>query len=137
MFEEKVENYCIIQGFARMGFGANRQRGMDGVRKNANEVYDGKFFRKGGNFFRTLVNIFREVVLRKSLFVVCELCRRSLGRLSVFARWNKGRYKRSKRDGNLNKTHFFCFGVLWSFLGSSLVSPWLLTREYQGRHERR
>ena len=32
MFEEKVENYCNIQGFARMGFGANRQRGMYSVR---------------------------------------------------------------------------------------------------------
>ena len=32
MFEEKVENYCNIQGFARMGFGANIQRGMYSVR---------------------------------------------------------------------------------------------------------
>ena len=28
----KLKDYCIIQGFARMRFGANRQRGMDGVR---------------------------------------------------------------------------------------------------------
>ena len=47
--------------------------------------------------------------------------RSSLGRLSVFARWNKARYKKGKRDGNLNKQHFLCFGVLWLFLGSSLV----------------
>ena len=40
---------------------ANGQRGMDGVRKNANEVYD-------GNFFRTLVNLFRKAILRKCTF---------------------------------------------------------------------
>ena len=39
MVEEKVENYCIIQGFARLGFGSNEQRGMDGVRKNEREVH--------------------------------------------------------------------------------------------------
>ena len=33
-----------------------------------------------------------------------ELSRSSLGRLSEFSRWNKGRYKRSKRDSNLNKS---------------------------------
>ena len=27
------------------------------------------------------------------------------GRLSVVSRWNEARYKRGKRDGNLNKTH--------------------------------
>ena len=32
--------------------------------------------------------------------------RSSLGVLSVVGRWNRGRYKRSKRDGNLNKKHF-------------------------------
>ena len=79
----------------------------------ANEVHNDKCFRIGGNFFRTLVNIFREVVLRKSLFVVCELCRRSLGRLSVFARCFEARYKKGERDDNINKTHFFGLGVLW------------------------
>ena len=48
-----------------MGFGANRQRGMDGVRKNANEVYDGNFFRTLVNFFRNRVKLFREPILRK------------------------------------------------------------------------
>ena len=57
--------------------------------------------------------------------------RSSLGRPSVISRWNRARYKRDKRDCNLNKTHFFLFGVLIShplerlflskFLGSSLV----------------
>ena len=28
----KLKDYCNIQGFARMGFGANRQRGMYSVR---------------------------------------------------------------------------------------------------------
>ena len=32
------------------------------------------------------------------------------GRLSVIGRWNRGRYKRSKRDGNLNKQHFLVVG---------------------------
>ena len=83
-----MKDYCIIQGFARMGFGTNEQRGMDGVRKNANEVYDGKFFRKGGNFFRTLVNLFRKAILRKCTFCHEELMRSSLGVLSVISRWN-------------------------------------------------
>ena len=63
-----------------MGFGANRQRGMDGVRKNANEVYD-------GNFFRTLVNLFRKAILRKCTFLRCGVgaafSRSSLGVLSA------------------------------------------------------
>ena len=66
---------------------ANRQRGMDSVRKNANEVYDGKCFRKGGNFFRTLVNLFRKAILRKCSFlrfgVGAVFSRSSLGRQSV------------------------------------------------------
>ena len=33
--------------------------------------------------------------------------RSSLGRRSVFSRWNKARYKRGKRDGNLKKKHIF------------------------------
>ena len=43
--------------------------------------------------------------------------------------------REEKRIVNLNKSTFLSFGVLWSFLGSSLVSPWLLAREYQGRYE--
>ena len=66
--------------------------------------------------------------LRKSLFVVCELCRRSLGRLSVFARCFEARYKKGERDDNINKTHFFSLGVLWLFLGSSLVHRWSFVR---------
>ena len=53
--------------------------------------------------------------------MVCELCRRSLGRLSVFARCFEARYKKGERDDNINKTHCFSLGVLWLFLGSSLV----------------
>ena len=34
------------------------------------------------------------------------MSRSYLGRLSVIGRWNKARYKRGKRDGNLNKKHF-------------------------------
>ena len=45
-----------------------------------------------------------------------ELSRSFLGVLSVVARWNKARYKRGKRDGNLNKKHFLV-------VGSSLVHP--------------
>ena len=56
-----------------------------------------------------------------SLFCHGELMRSSLGVLSVVARWNRARYKRCKRDGNLNKSTFLSFGVLWFVLGSSLV----------------
>ena len=34
--------------------------------------------------------------------------RSSLGVLPLVSRWNRARYKRDKRDCNLNKTHFFC-----------------------------
>ena len=64
-----------------------------------------------------------------------ELSRSSLGVLSVVGRWNEARYKRSKRDSNLNKSTFLSFGVLWSFLGSSLVSPWSLARENLGGYK--
>ena len=59
-----------------MRLGANLQRGMDSVRENANEVYDGKYFRNG-------VNLFREAILRKCTFEVEAFSRSSLGRLSV------------------------------------------------------
>ena len=58
-------------------------------------------------FFRDLVNLFRKAILIKRTFSHEELMRSSLGRLSVFARQNKARYKRRKRNGNLNKQHFF------------------------------
>ena len=48
-----------------------------------------------------------------------------LGRLSVFSRWNKARYKRKKRECNLNKQHFLMIWsslvVAWFFFGLSLV----------------
>ena len=36
-----------------------------------------------------------------------ELSRSSLGHLSVVGRWNEARYKRGKKDGNLNKSNFY------------------------------
>ena len=82
-----MKDYCIIQGFARMGFGINGQRGMDGVRKNANEVHKVNCFRNGVNFFRDSVNLFREAILSKCTFlrfgVGAVVSRCSLGRLSV------------------------------------------------------
>ena len=38
---------------------------------------------------------------------------------------------------NLNKQHFWRLGVLWVFLGSSLVSPWSLARGRLGRYKGR
>ena len=61
--------------------------------------------------------------------------RLSLGRLSVFARCFEARYKKGERDDNLNKGAFFYFGVLRSFLGSSLVLPRSLTRENLVRYK--
>ena len=58
---------------------------MDSVRKNANEMPDDNYFRKRGNFFRTLVNLFRKAILRKCTFEVEVFLGRSLGRLSVEA----------------------------------------------------
>ena len=68
------------------------------------------------------------------LFVGEELSRSFLGRQSVVARWNEARYKRGKREGNLNKKHIFSFGVPWFILGSSLVHLWSLAREDLGRY---
>ena len=88
-------------------------------------------------FFRDLVNLFRKAILIKRTFSREELMRSSLGRLSVIGRWNRARYKKGKRDGNLNKSTFLRLGVLWLFLGSSLVRPWSLDREglvrYKGK----
>ena len=68
----------------RMRLGVNGQRG---VRKNANEMPDDNCFRKRGNFFRTLVNLFRKAILRKCTFLRCGVgavfYRCSLGVLSV------------------------------------------------------
>ena len=112
-------------------------------------MHDDNCFRKEGNFFRSLVNLFWEVVLRKCTFKVEVFSRSSLGRLSVFSRWNMARYKRRKRNGNLNERtfcsveFFSLFYVLrfsseWGLFGrntrsairgtsSSLVCPWSLT----------
>ena len=87
---------------------------------------------------------------RSSLFILCialfpyygdssgailEVPSEVLLHLSVIGRWNEARYKRGKRDGNLNKSTFLSFGVLWSFLGLSLVRPWFLARENLGRYK--
>ena len=81
-----------------------------------------------GNLFRIPVNLFRKAILRNSTFCDKKLMRSSLGRLSVFARCFEARYKKGERDDNINKTHFFQFAILRSFLGLSLVLPWSLAR---------
>ena len=91
----------------------SRSNGQRDVRKNANEVHKVKCFRNG-------VNLFGKAILRKCTFKVEVFCRSSLGCLSVFSRWNKARYKRRKRNGNLNKTHFFSLGVLFFILCAAL-----------------
>ena len=52
--------------------------------------------------------------------------------LSLFSRSSVAKIRqgirKGERDDNINKTHFFSLGVLWQFLGSSLVHPWSLTR---------
>ena len=105
----------------------------DSVRNNANEVHKVNCFRKARDFFRNRGNLFRKVILRKVHFEILELMRYSLGRLSVVSRWREARYKRHKRDCNLNKTHFFRFRVLSRFLGSSLVYPWFILGFLRGR----
>ena len=59
---------------------------MDGVRKNANEVYDGKCFRHGVYCVRKWVNLFRKAILRNITFCDKKLMRSSLGVLSVIGR---------------------------------------------------
>ena len=82
-------------------------------------------FRKWVNLFRNRDDLFRKAILRKYTFWEKVFSRSSLGCLSVFSRWNEARYKRGKRNGNLNKKPFFVvrssFEVPWFFFGSSLV----------------
>ena len=78
-----------------------------------------------------------KICVKNRRIFVKKFCRSSLGRLSVFGRWNKARYKRGERNGNLNKQHFLCFGVLWSLLGSSLVCLWSLARGNKGGYKGR
>ena len=61
------------------------------------------FFQKGRG-----MTVFCSSMLRVSgaLFGCGGVSRSYLGRLSVIGRWNKARYKRGKRDGNLNKSTF-------------------------------
>ena len=47
--------------------------------------------------------------------------RSSLGVLPLVARWNRARYKRGERNGNLNKKHFLQFGVLSLFYVLRLI----------------
>ena len=89
----------------------------------------------GVNFFRNQDNLVRKQSYEIAFFCGWELSRSSVALLSVVGRWNKARYKRGKREGNLNKKHIFSFGVLWSFLGLSLVRPWFLARENLGRYK--
>ena len=68
--------------------------------------------------------------LKKRTFFDFLVSGSSVALLSVVGRWNEARYKRGKRDGNLNKSTFLSFGVLWSFIGSSLVLLGLLHGVY-------
>ena len=97
-----------------MWFRINKQRGDCDILKNANEKHNVNYlsnivnlFRKGGNFFRNGGNFFRKAILINNTLGNGELMRSSLGPLSVVGRWNKARYKRGKRECNLNKKHFF------------------------------
>ena len=79
-------------------------------------------FRMGVNFFGNQVNLFRLSILRNRTFFDRELMRSSLGVLSVVGRWNRAKYKRSKRDGILIKRTFCNL----AFFGRSLVCPWFI-----------
>ena len=63
----------------------------------------------------------------------------SVGVLSLFSRSSVGGIRQGIREGKelaiLIKSTFLSFGVLWSFLGSSLVHPWSLAREDLGRYK--
>ena len=61
-----------------MGFGSNEQRGIDSVRKNANEMHKVKCFRNGVNFFRDWGNLFRKAILTNSTFCIWEFFGSSL-----------------------------------------------------------
>ena len=75
--------------------------------------------------------------LKKSAFL---LIRFSFALLSEFSRSSVGKMRQGIREGkktaSLRKVLSSSLGVLWSFLGSSLVCPWFLTRGRSGRYKR-
>ena len=87
-------------------------------------------FQEVSQLFQDGWRLFSESDIKKSTF-----CGR--GFLSLFSRLSLGVLRQGirerKENGNLNKKHIFYFGVLWSFLGSSLV----FDTEYIERIKRR
>ena len=81
----------------------------------------------------------KESNLKKSAFCHEELMRSSLGVLSVVSRSSVGELRQGIREGKetaiLIKSIFWWLGVLRFILGSSLVSPWSLTRENLVRYK--
>ena len=79
--------------------------------------------------------------LKKKAFAGKELSRCSVGVLSVISRSSVGIFREGIREVKetaiLTKVLFWWLGVLWSFLGSSLVLRWSLARDglvrYKGK----
>ena len=96
------------------------------------------FFRNRVNLFRKWDNFIRFSILRKVLFGEAGSW---VGVLSVVSRSSLGGIREGIREVKetailINST-FWWFGVLWSFLGSSLVSRWSFTRSIYTRNKGR
>jgi hypothetical protein len=77
----------------------------------------------------------------ESLKILTKRTFRRYGVLSVISRSSHGGMRQGIRElkekAILRKVLLGWLGVLWVFLGSSLVLPWSLARERLGRYEER
>ena len=92
--------------------------------KNANEKHNVNnlsnivnLFRKGGNFFRNRVDLFRFSILRKVLFL-------RQGVLSLFSRSSVGGMRQGIREVKEMAILIKVLFYVWDFFGRSLVYLW-------------
>ena len=104
----------------------NKEESANSIRKNANEVHEVNCFRKEGNFFRTLVNLFREAILRKCTFEVEVFLGRSLGHLSVISRCSLGGIRQGIRKGKETTILIKRTFSVWEFFRGFLVHLWFI-----------
>ena len=100
-----VEKYLLGEKSTRTGQVAGDRRKLRMYRSD----WTGTEGNSRGNP-RALNSQWRWQILTNSTLEGRELCRCSLGLLPLFSRRKRARYKRGKRDGNLNKSTFLVVG---------------------------
>ena len=93
-------------------------------------------FQEGRQLFQEWKQPFQKPDLNKKHFWESRSC---AALLSEFSRSSVGVIRQGIREEKetaiLTKVLFLSFGVLWAFLGSSLVSPWFFTRRLNTRYK--